>query len=60
MAHYNLGRPHTALGPGIPDPRLSELPVELCGHRLPLGHQITAKPILGGLHHEYGLQRLAA
>ncbi len=60
MAHYNRGRPHTALGPGIPDPRSGDLPVELCGYRLPLGHQVVARPILGGLHHEYGLQRLAA
>jgi putative transposase len=60
MAHYNRGRPHSALGPGIPDRRLRDLPVEPCGHRLPLGHQVEAKPILGGVHHEYGLQRLAA
>jgi len=60
MAHYNRGRPHSSLGPGIPDRRLSELRVKSCGHRLPLGHRVVAKPILGGLHHEYELQRLAA
>ena len=60
MTHYNRGRPHTALGPGIPDTGLSDLPVEPCGQRLPLGHQVVARPIQGGLHHEYGLQRLAA
>ena len=59
-AHYNRGRPHSSLGPGIPDPRLSDLTVEPCGHCLPRGHQVVARPILGGLHHEYGLQRLAA
>jgi hypothetical protein len=30
------------------------------GHRLPSAHRVTAKPILGGLHHEYGLEALAA
>src|SRR5580692_4042953 len=60
MAHYNRGRPHSALGPGIPDPRLADLRVKPCGHRLPLGHQVVATPILGGLHHEYSVQRLAA
>ncbi len=60
MVHYNRGRPHSALGPGIPAPRLGEVRVKPCGHRLPVGHQVVAAPILGGLHHEYSLQRLAA
>jgi putative transposase len=63
MGHYNRGRPHSSLGPGIPDPRLVDLPVKPCGHRLPLGHlghRVVSRPILGGLHHEYRVQRLAA
>ena len=60
MPHYNRGRPHSSLGPGIPDPRLVDLPVKPCGHRLPIGHQVLSRPILGGLHHEYRVQRLAA
>jgi putative transposase len=60
MAHYNRGRPHSSLGPGIPDPRSGDLRVKPCGHRLPVGHRVVATPILGGLHHEYSLQRLAA
>jgi putative transposase len=60
MAHYNRGRPHSSLGPGIPDPRLVDLPVKPSGHRLPLGHRVLSSPILGGLHHEYRVQRLAA
>jgi putative transposase len=60
MAHYNRGRPHSSLGPGIPDPWLGELRDKPCEHRLPLGHRVVARPILGGLHHEYSLQRLAA
>jgi Integrase core domain len=59
-SHYNRGRPHSALGPGIPDPRLADLRVKPCGHRLPVGHRVVATPILGGLHHEYSLQKLAA
>jgi transposase InsO family protein len=57
MAHYNRGRPHSSLGPGIPDPKLEALRIKPCGHCLPIGHQVVATPILGGLHHEY---RLAA
>lgn len=49
MGHYNRGRPHSALGPGIPDPRLAERRVKPCGHRLPVGHRMVATPILGGL-----------
>jgi transposase InsO family protein len=60
MSHYNRGRPHSSLGPGVPDPRLNGLRVKPCGHRLPLDHRVVATPILGGLHHEYRLQRLAA
>ena len=58
VAHYNRGRPHTSLGPGVPDaPDLAPLP---SGHRIPDGHRVTAKSILGGLHHEYRLERQAA
>jgi putative transposase len=60
MGHYNRGRPHSSLGPGIPDPRLVDLPVMTCGHRLPLGHRVLSRTILGELHHEYAMQRLAA
>jgi putative transposase len=60
VAHYNRGRPHSSLGPGIPDPGLGYRAVKLRGHRLPTGYQVTAKSILGGLHHEYRLQRKAA
>lgn len=52
MAHYNQGRPHASLGPGIPDQRFSEQ-VGSCGHRIPRGRQVAARAILGGLHHEY-------
>ena len=59
--HYNRGRPHSSLGPGIPDPRSSSCQqAKLCGHQLPSGHRVAARAILGGLHHEYRLERSAA
>jgi transposase InsO family protein len=60
-AHYNEARPHMALGPGIPDPPPG-LPVEPNAdrHALPEGFEVVGKPVLGGLHHEYRLERKAA
>ena len=54
MSHYDRGRPHSSLGPGVPEPRLNALRVKPCGHRLPLDHRVMATPILGGIHHEFG------
>ncbi len=65
VRHYNEGRPHMSLGPGIPvdtnrkeraSPRLK------MGkrHRFPARCTVKAKPILGGLHHEYTLEKKAA
>ena len=60
VAHYNHGRPHASLGPGIPDPP-SDLPVEPArGHRIRPGHRVVATPILSGLHHEYRFEPEAA
>ena len=59
VAHYNRGRPHASLGPGLPDPP----PVRVAAsndHRVPEGHRIIATPILGGLHHEYRVEPNAA
>lgn len=51
--HDNTGRPHMALGPGLPQPSLS-LPGSLQAqrHRLPEHLRVVVWPILGGLHHE--------
>jgi putative transposase len=59
--HYNKGRPHMALGPGIPQ-SLAALPVPLQEqrHRLPAHCRVVARPILGGLHHEYRLEEQVA
>jgi transposase InsO family protein len=59
VLHYNRGRPHASLGPGIPEP--SGLTVSRAvDHQLPHGHRVVAKPILAGLHHEYRLKPIAA
>jgi hypothetical protein len=55
--HYNHGRPHTALGPGVPDPpRKHEVdPKVETRQRLATGAPVLAKSVLGGLHHEYSV-----
>ena len=55
MAHYNQGRPHSALGPGVPDPpkEYVKAPKSTSRHRLSADVLVLAKSILGGLHHEY-------
>jgi transposase InsO family protein len=58
ITHYNRGRPHSSLGPGLPDPP-SDRRVASNGHRVPDGDRVVATPILGGLHHEYRLEAAA-
>jgi putative transposase len=60
MTHYNRGRPHSSLGPGIPEAIGPKVERQAQRHRIPDGHRIEVRPILGGLHHEYQLQKLAA
>jgi putative transposase len=58
---YNTGRPHMALGPGIPQPSPSlPVPLQAHRHRLPEHLRVVARPILGGLHHEYELAEQVA
>ena len=61
VTHYNEGRPHMSLGPGIPQPILA-LPVSLQAQRhwLPSGQGMVARPILNGLHHDYRFEKRAA
>jgi transposase InsO family protein len=61
IPHYNHGRPHMSPGPGIPQPP-PHLPVPWHAHRhrIPTSLQVVARPILGGLHHEYGLEEKVA
>jgi hypothetical protein len=57
VTHYNRGRPHSALGPGVPDPPQGAAMFPECEsrHRLAAGALVLAKSVLGGLHHEYSL-----
>ena len=60
VAHYNRGRPHASLGPGMPDRSANDAISESPGHRLPSGYRVATTAILGGLHHEYWLEANAA
>jgi len=60
VCHYNRGRPHASLGPGIPEPNADRCETPESGHRIPTGYNVTATPILGGLHHEHRLEAKAA
>jgi len=55
--HYNQGRPHSSLGPGVPDPpkECVKVPKSTSRHRLAAGALVLVKLVLGGLHHEYSL-----
>jgi putative transposase len=59
--HYNQARPHSSLGPGFPEPG-PDLPVprQKQRHQIPTGYQVRAKLVLGGLHREYRLEKMAA
>ncbi|HKD04911.1 MAG TPA: integrase core domain-containing protein [Bryobacteraceae bacterium] len=58
--HYNRGRPHSALGPGLPEPAPYQVPSNQQRHSLPVGYRVVKRSVLGGLHHEYGLVKEAA
>jgi putative transposase len=59
VQHYNRGRPHASLGPGIPD-RPSSVAPRSIGQLIPHGYRVAAIPILGDLHHEYRLEAATA
>ena len=61
VPHYNHGRPHMSLGPGIPQPP-PPLPMTRHArrHRLPAHRRVVARSVVGGLHHEYRLTAEAA
>ena len=60
--HYNRGRPHSSLGPGIPEetPERPASRLQEQRHRLPRDYEIRVQDILGGLHHEYWLEQTVA
>jgi putative transposase len=62
ITHYNKGRPHSSLGPEVPENfsggALSRPKIHR--HKLPRDCEIGAMNILGGLHHEYWLEQRVA
>jgi len=63
VAHYNGGRPHSSLGPGLPGPPNSEVTTaspSIFRHRFVEGAAVRVKSVLGGLHHEYSLVPVVA
>jgi hypothetical protein len=67
VRHYNQGRPHMSLGPGIQadnanNNKESTIPQmrTQAQQGLPEHYQVRARPTLGGLHHESHLEKTAA
>jgi putative transposase len=60
MVHYNRGRPHSSWGPGVPDQRSVFRALQRHRHRFNRRVSIVARPVLNGLHHEYGVITHAA
>jgi len=60
QVHYNRARPQSRLGPGLPQPPPGLPAAPIVGHELPRDMRVVTRSILGGLHHEYGLEKLAA
>jgi transposase InsO family protein len=60
VTHFNRGRPHSSLGPGIPEPLFPKVPLQNKRHHISDDHRVSAIPVLGGLHHEYKLEKIAA
>ena len=56
IGHYNRGRPHMVLGPGVPDPpAIVSRSMLRSRHILADFESVRSKAVLGGLHHEYSL-----
>ena len=61
LRHYNRGRPHSSLGPGLPDPPLNfRVHLQRQRHRFDRSNRVVAHRVLNGLHHEYSLLARAA
>ena len=61
VTHYNQGRPHLSLGPGIPERAAVFPPLQDHDeHSFPHDCKVAARAVLGGLHHEYRWERTAA
>ena len=57
VGHYNHGRPHMELGPGVPDPPSEVVPPATppTRHRIDERLGVRVRWVMGGLHHEYQL-----
>ena len=54
--HYNRKRPHSRLGPGVPDPpAIRSATTPKSRHQLDANATVLVQSVLGGLHHEYSL-----
>lgn len=61
VMHYNQGRPHLSLGPRTPEPAAVFLPPQGHDrHSFAQGCKVVGRAVLGGLHHEYRWERIAA
>lgn len=60
VVYYNRGWPHSAFGPGIPESVRQPTPPAAERRRLPSGLVVRNKAVLGGLHHQYWLEKVAA
>ena len=61
VTHYNQGRPHLSLGPGIPGRAAVFPPLQDHDrHSFARDGKVVARAVLGGLHHEYRWERIAA
>jgi putative transposase len=62
VTHYNRGRPHSMLGPGVPDPPDGSATVQklVSGRRLGEGVVVLSRSVLNGLHHEYSIAPVSA
>jgi transposase InsO family protein len=59
-SHYNRGRPHSSLGPRMPDNTTPKAELQVERHCLPKDCRVRSISILGGLHHEYQLEKTPA
>ena len=57
VRHYNRGRPHSSLGPGIPEPTQGKVRAIFQGHRLPAGAVSDRRPFLGDCIMNIGWKR---
>ena len=60
LVHYNHGRPHMSLGPGIPNPPPNLATEKKNRHHLSDRLVVRAGSVLSGLHHEYSVVPIAS